>query len=163
MSLRDILALPSLVDLVVCCGFLRLEHFLSLVHPQLKRLNVEFKKTNIERSLQELDGNRIESLRHAYRKVCEEDELEVALDRKPCRLEYLICYFRHTHTDFLDWLGSVVDLSDLRTFDFPVYVQSMQKTMIMMRNIGSSLEHLTLYIDEFVSGLPISHCSAFSY
>jgi hypothetical protein len=76
-SLRDILALPSLVHFDACrVEVSSLESFLDLLHPQLKRLEMHIYVLG-NTSLEAMDG---------------EDGQETVVKRQPCRLEHLGWY-----------------------------------------------------------------------
>jgi hypothetical protein len=124
-SLRDILALPSLVHFDACfVEVSSLESFLGPLHPQLKQLEMYI----------DMPGNTSSEAMDAQ---------ETAVTRQPCRLEQLGLFFR-----LIDWLlgsQSLIDISAVRTLCLTEIDEPTQHTVTsLLRTLGASLEHLTL-------------------
>jgi hypothetical protein len=132
-SVRDLLALSSLVHLAVrFVKVSRIEHFTTILPPNLKRLTVD--------SVDFQAGNGV--MRLAIDK--ENHQLQV-FAQSPCQLEYLRVY---NTPDFHGWLLGVqsdVDVSNVHTLDFcECSFQGTGDVSNLVRRMGSSLEHLKI-------------------
>jgi hypothetical protein len=137
----DILDLPSLVHFKVkLVWFSRPEDFINLLRPPLKRLAVGISWS----------GNRTTV---DIGSVVNAEGQDAMAKRRPCRLELLDLSIAFSPA-LIEWLlrpQSIVDLSNLRSLYVyltpgPMVDEATEAQLGLMRGLGSSLEHITVYL-----------------
>jgi len=133
-AFRTVLALPSLIIIDIWgLRFARLRHFTNLLRSPLKRLSVDARWNH------PADEEIVSA-------IDEEDKIVRETDRQPCYPEYLSC----AADDFVDWLlgpQSIVNISNTRRLHGSCQFNQEEHRMVrLLKCLGSSLEHLLLFI-----------------
>jgi hypothetical protein len=132
-SFRAVLALLSLIDFrAVDLRLNKLEYFIGLINPHLKRLTASVSQWSL--------FNYPVVLAQALDK--EDKESKMLVDQ-PCRLEFLSINCTPDLVDLLLQSKSFVDISNIHTLKASIS-KTMTDAVRLMRSIGPSLEHLTI-------------------